>query len=92
MTVTEILSLLGAAMAAGAINAVAGGGTILTFPTLLAVGTPPVIANATSTVALVIGTEAMVVNKDVLRIDSDEARRVSRWAIRALVEAAKKPA
>ena len=56
MTATEILSLLGAAMAAGAINAVAGGGTILTFPTLLAIGTPPVIANATSTVALVIGT------------------------------------
>lgn len=60
MTVTQTLSLLGAAMAAGAINAVAGGGTILTFPTLLAVGTPPVIANATSTVALVIGTGGSV--------------------------------
>ena len=56
MTATEIFSLLGAAMAAGAINAVAGGGTILTFPTLLAIGTPAIIANATSTVALVIGT------------------------------------
>ena len=60
MTVTDILSLLGAAMAAGAINAVAGGGTILTFPTLLAIGTPAVIANATSTVALVIGTGGSV--------------------------------
>lgn len=60
MTATDILSLLGAAMAAGAINAVAGGGTILTFPTLLAVGTPAVIANATSTVALVIGTGGSV--------------------------------
>lgn len=47
-------------MAAGAINAVAGGGTILTFPTLLAIGTPAVIANATSTVALVIGTGGSV--------------------------------
>jgi uncharacterized membrane protein YfcA len=56
MTAMEMLGLAGAAMAAGAINAVAGGGTILTFPTLLAVGTPPVIANATSTLALVLGT------------------------------------
>lgn len=60
MTVTEILTLSGAAMAAGAINAVAGGGTILTFPALLAVGTMPVVANATSTVALVIGTGGSV--------------------------------
>ena len=60
MTAPEILSLLGAATAAGAINAVAGGGTILTFPTLLAIGTPPVVANATSTVALVFGTSGSV--------------------------------
>lgn len=60
MTVPEILSLLCAAAAAGAINAVAGGGTILTFPTLLAIGTPAVVANATSTVALVFGTSGSV--------------------------------
>lgn len=60
MTVPEILTLLCAATAAGAINAVAGGGTILTFPTLLAFGTPSVVANATSTVALVIGTGGSV--------------------------------
>jgi AcrR family transcriptional regulator len=40
--------------------------------------------------ALIIGTEAMVVFKDVLRIEDAEARKVKRWAIRALVEAAKK--
>ena len=60
MTAPEILSLLCAAAAAGAINAVAGGGTILTFPTLLAIGTPAVVANATSTVALVFGTSGSV--------------------------------
>lgn len=43
-------------MAAGAINAVAGGGTLLTFPTLLLFGTPPIIANATNTFALLLGT------------------------------------
>jgi hypothetical protein len=43
------------ALAAGVVNAVAGGGTLLTFPTLLTV-VPPVVANATSTVALVPGS------------------------------------
>jgi uncharacterized membrane protein YfcA len=56
MSLTEILGLLAAAVGGGAINAVAGGGTLVTFPTLLFFGTPPVIANATSTLALVIGT------------------------------------
>ena len=37
---------------AGAVNAIAGGGTLLTFPALVGLGVPPVIANATSTVAL----------------------------------------
>jgi uncharacterized membrane protein YfcA len=52
----EMIGLVSSAAGAGAINAVAGGGTLLTFPTLLAFGTPPVVANATSTLALVIGT------------------------------------
>src|SRR3569833_2920676 len=42
-----------AAFLAGAINSVAGGGTLLTFPSLLAAGLAPIAANATSTVALV---------------------------------------
>jgi uncharacterized membrane protein YfcA len=37
---------------AGAMNAIGGGGTLLTFPALIGLGIPPVIANATSTVAL----------------------------------------
>ena len=41
-----------AALAAGAINAIAGGGTLITFPMLVAVGIPPVAANVTNTVAL----------------------------------------
>jgi len=36
----------------GAINSVAGGGTLLTFPALVGLGIPPLVANATSTVAL----------------------------------------
>jgi AcrR family transcriptional regulator len=45
----------------------------------------------TRALALVVGTEAMVVFKDVLQLDDAEARKVKRWAIRALVEAAMKP-
>src|SRR5439155_14794843 len=56
MPLMEILGLLFTAAAGGAINAIAGGGTLLTFPTLLFFGTPPVVANATSTMALVLGT------------------------------------
>ena len=56
MSLTEFLGLMIAAAAGGAINAVAGGGTLVTFPALLLFGTPPIIANATSTLALVIGT------------------------------------
>lgn len=43
------------ALVAGAVNAVAGGGTLLTFPTLVAIGLPPVAANVTNTVSLVPG-------------------------------------
>jgi uncharacterized membrane protein YfcA len=44
--------LVGAAALAGAVNSVAGGGTLITFPALLWTGQPALIANATSTVAL----------------------------------------
>lgn len=39
-------------MVAGAVNSIAGGGTLLTFPALVGLGVPPIVANATSTVAL----------------------------------------
>lgn len=44
--------LAGAGLAAGAVNAVAGGGSLISFPALLAVGYPSVQANVTNTVAL----------------------------------------
>ena len=50
------LALAGlAALAAGLVNALAGGGTLISFPMLLALGVPPVTANVTNTVALVPG-------------------------------------
>src|SRR5262245_12350727 len=55
MSGTEIIALAAAAGMAGMMNAVAGGGTLVTFPALLFFGTPPLTANATSTLALVLG-------------------------------------
>lgn len=52
MTVWDIALVGAAAFCAGAMNAVAGGGTFFSFPALLAAGVPPVVANASNSVAL----------------------------------------
>jgi uncharacterized membrane protein YfcA len=52
----EVLALLLAGMAAGTINTVVGSGTLITFPTLLAFGIPPVTANVSNTVGLAPGS------------------------------------
>jgi AcrR family transcriptional regulator len=52
---------------------------------------PAALETLTQALALVIGTEAMVVFKDVLQLDDARARKVRRWAIRALVDAARRP-
>jgi uncharacterized membrane protein YfcA len=58
MTLVQGLLLFGAAVMAGMINSVAGGGTLVTFPALVWAGRPEIIANATNTFALVPGTLA----------------------------------
>lgn len=52
MNWTDGLLLAGAAFAAGTLNAIAGGGSFLTFPALVFTGVPPIVANATSAVAV----------------------------------------
>lgn len=54
-TLAETALVAAAGFGAGAVNAVAGGGTLLTFPALLAAGVPPVLANTTSAVGLLAG-------------------------------------
>ncbi|WP_176052902.1 MULTISPECIES: TetR/AcrR family transcriptional regulator [Paraburkholderia] len=51
---------------------------------------PAAFETLTQALALVIGTEAMVVFKDVLQLDDARARKVKRWAIRALVDGARR--
>lgn len=48
----ELVAAGAAALAAGAVNALAGGGSLISFPALVALGVPPVVANLTNTVAL----------------------------------------
>src|SRR5438876_3953564 len=52
MSLPKILMMFVAAFTAGVINAIAGGGTLITFPMLIWLGLDPKVANATSTVAL----------------------------------------
>lgn len=56
MTMWEMAAVLLAGLAAGTINTVVGSGTLITFPTLLAFGVPPVTANVSNTIGLVPGS------------------------------------
>ena len=73
MTPLQILILVAAAFGAGVMNAMAGGGTILTFPSLIFLGLPAITASATSTVALL---PAAVASLYGFR---DEVRRNQGW-------------
>ncbi|MFI5143328.1 MAG: sulfite exporter TauE/SafE family protein, partial [Thermoanaerobaculales bacterium] len=50
--VVGLVGLLVAAVIAGAVNSVAGGGSLISFPALVAVGQPAILANATNTAAI----------------------------------------
>jgi uncharacterized membrane protein YfcA len=50
--VSHLLAIAVISAVAGSMNAIAGGGTLLTFPALIGLGIPPLVANATSTVGL----------------------------------------
>ena len=75
MAAHELAVLLAAGFAAGAVNAAVGSGTLITFPTLLALGVPPVLANGTNCLGLVPGSASgAYAFRDVLH------RRVWGWA------------
>ena len=72
-----------AAAAGGAVNSIAGGGTLLTFPALIGLGIPPLVANATSTVALWPGALASIWG---YREELSGARRWAlRWAVPSIL-------
>lgn len=56
LSALDAVAIILAGIAAGTINTVVGSGSLITFPTLLAVGYPPVLANVTNTVGLAPGS------------------------------------
>ncbi|GAA0939351.1 sulfite exporter TauE/SafE family protein [Actinocorallia libanotica] len=58
MTPWEAVAIFAAGTAAGGINAVVGSGSLITFPTLVALGYPPVLANVSNNIGLVPGAVA----------------------------------
>lgn len=71
----EAVLLLAAGFAAGGVNAAVGSGTLITYPTLVALGVPPVLANGTNCLGLVPGSASgAYAFRDVLH------RRVVGWA------------
>lgn len=58
MSILDALVILAGGLAAGAINAAVGSGTLITFPVLIALGYPPVVANVSNTIGLVPGSLA----------------------------------
>lgn len=61
MIATDALAVFAAGLAAGTINTVVGSGSLITFPTLLALGYPPVLANVSNNIGLVPGSISGVV-------------------------------
>ncbi|MFM8408756.1 MAG: sulfite exporter TauE/SafE family protein, partial [Alphaproteobacteria bacterium] len=78
MTIAHAVALFLVAVAAGATNALAGGGSLLTFPALVWAGLPPIVANGTNTVSIFPGSLAAMLP---FRADLEKSRS---W-LRALV-------
>jgi uncharacterized membrane protein YfcA len=75
-SVSALVTIAAVSAVGSAANAVAGGGTLLTFPALVALGVPPVAANATSTVALWPGSLSSMLGY------RRELRGARSWAVR----------
>jgi uncharacterized protein len=74
--VLELLAVAAAGAAAGASNAIAGAGSLITFPTMVALGLPPLSANVTNTVGIVPGAIGGALGyTDLLREQSERFAR-----------------
>jgi len=81
----EAIAVAAAGVAAGGINAIVGSGSLVTFPALLAVGYPPVLANVSNTVGVCGGTIGSVLG--YRRELSDQKRRVLTYGSATLLGA-----
>ena len=83
MSLFEAVAILLAGLAAGTINTVVGSGTLITFPTLLAFGVPPVTANVSNTIGLVPGSISGAIG--YRRELAGQRSRVLRLSVASLV-------
>lgn len=83
MSVFEILAIGLAGLAAGAVNAVVGSGTLITFPVLLAFGYAPVTANVSNTIGLVPGALSGAIG--YRRELAGQRRRAIRFGIASML-------
>src|SRR6516165_5480007 len=75
LTLLRALAIFAAGIAAGTINTVVGSGTLITFPVLIALGYPPVVANVSNTIGLVPGSAAGAIGyRSELHGQRDRAR------------------
>jgi uncharacterized protein len=81
--VPDMLLVLLAGLAAGALNAIGGGGTFVALPALVAVGLSPVTANASSTIALVPGAvaSAWVYRREILPVGEASTKAVTTVSV-----------
>ncbi len=85
MTFAEAALLLIAGIGAGMVNAIAGGGSLITFPTMLAIGLPPVAANVSNALSVAPGYASSVVAS---RADlAGQRQRIRRVVPTALIGA-----
>jgi len=83
--VLELLAVAAAGAAAGASNAIAGAGSLITFPTMVALGLPPLSANVTNTVGIVPGAVGGALGySDLLR---QQGERFARFLAPMLIGA-----
>ncbi|HEV2087721.1 MAG TPA: sulfite exporter TauE/SafE family protein [Cryptosporangiaceae bacterium] len=81
LSLADVALLLAAGLTAGGVNAIAGGGSLITFPALIATGLPPLDANVTNSIAVCPGYLASVVG-------SRDDLAGQRTRVRALVPVA----
>src|SRR5436190_3981191 len=82
----ELVAVSAAGAAAGAFNALAGAGSLITFPTMVALGVPQLSANVTSTIGLIPGAIGGSIGyADLL---TDQGRRLARLVVPSLIGAA----
>lgn len=82
VSIFDVVAILVAGVGAGTINAIVGSGTLITFPTLIALGYPPVVANVSNAVGSIPGSVTAVAGyRRELRGQQDRVSKLGLFAV-----------